>query len=244
MAYAGWGMHGPRVALAVSDDLRSWQRLGLVDFDPDPDPVYGVDFDHYHNKDAALFPEAVIGPDGRPSLALLHRPVYETGDGTPRGVESPLPSIWISYCALEDVRRDLSRLTRLRRHHCLLEPQHPWEALRIGAGPSPLRTSLGWLLIYHGVTGRLAAEPEEDRQVRYAAAAAVLDLRDPRQILYRSPSPILVPETTEETEGAAPDVVFPTGLDDRGQGQIDVYYGMADRRIGAGRLVVPERLPG
>jgi len=39
MAYVGWSPSGPRIALAVSDDLVSWRRLGLVEFAPDPDPV-------------------------------------------------------------------------------------------------------------------------------------------------------------------------------------------------------------
>jgi predicted GH43/DUF377 family glycosyl hydrolase len=62
-------------------------------------------------------------------------------------------------------------------------------------------------------------------------------------VLYRSPSPILVPETGEETEGVVPNVVFPTGWDDRGEGRVDVYYGMADLRIGAARLQIPDQLP-
>ena len=99
MVYVGWGPLGPRLALAVSADLVSWRRLGLAEFLPDPDPVYGVDFDTYHNKDGMLFPRAVTGPDGRPALAMLHRPVYDTGEDTPHGIPDPRPSIWISYCA-------------------------------------------------------------------------------------------------------------------------------------------------
>jgi predicted GH43/DUF377 family glycosyl hydrolase len=38
-------------------------------------------------------------------------------------------------------------------------------------------------------------------------------------------------------------VVFPTGIDDRGHGRVDVYYGMADQRIGVARLQVPAALP-
>src|SRR5438067_1747483 len=62
VVYVAWGLTGPRIALAVSEDLRSWLRLGLAQFAPDPDPVYGVDFDQYHNKDGAFFPRAVPGP--------------------------------------------------------------------------------------------------------------------------------------------------------------------------------------
>jgi predicted GH43/DUF377 family glycosyl hydrolase len=243
MAYVGWGPLGPRLALAVSADLRSWQRLGLAEFMPDPDPVYGVDFDQYHNKDGMFFPHAVQGPDGRPSLAILHRPVYETGEDTPRGIPDPRPSIWISYCALEEVQRDVQALTRLRGHHLLVEPQYPWEELRIGGGTPPLLTPLGWLTLHHGVTGHIARVAKEQQRVEYRAGVLLLDADDPHTVVYRSPTPILEPETGAETEGVVPNVVFPTGVDERGSGRVDVYYGMADKRIGVARLQLPAHRP-
>jgi predicted GH43/DUF377 family glycosyl hydrolase len=243
MAYVAWSPTGPRIALAVSDDLLAWRRLGLVAFAPDPDPVYRVDFDQYHNKDGALFPRAVTGPDGRPSLAILHRPVYDTGEDTPQGVPDPRPSIWISYCALDDARRDVRALTTLRGHHLLIDPEYPWEELRIGGGTPPLLTPLGWLVLYHGVTGHIARVAKEQQRVEYRAGVLVLDADDPRRVLYRSPTPVLEPETGEETAGVVPNVVFPTGVDDRGDGRVDVYYGMADIRVGAACLHVPAALP-
>ena len=149
----------------------------------------------------------------------------------------------MSYCALEDVQRDVQALTTLRGHHVLIDPEYPWEELRIGGGTPPLMTPLGWLLLYHGVTGHIARVPKEQQRVQYTAGVLVLDADDPRRVLYRSPSPILEPETGEETEGVVPNVVFPTGVDDRGEGQVDVYYGMADLRIGAARLQIPDQLP-
>ncbi len=243
MVYTAWSPQGPRIALAVSEDVRAWRRLGLVEFAPDPDPVYGVDFAQYHNKDGLLFPEAAPGPDGRPALALLHRPVYDTGEDTPHGIPDPRPSIWISYCAVEEAQRDVQALTTLRGHHLLVEPAYDWEELRIGAGTPPLRTPLGWVLIYHGVTGHITRAPKEQQRVQYTAGALVLAVDDPQRVLYRSPSPILEPETGNETEGVVPNVVFPTGVDDRGEGRIDVYYGMADLRVGVARLQVPDELP-
>jgi beta-1,2-mannobiose phosphorylase / 1,2-beta-oligomannan phosphorylase len=47
----------------------------------------------------------------------------------------------------------------------------------------------------------------------------------------------------EETQGTVNNVVFPTGVDDRGNGVLDIYYGMADRYIGVARLHLPEQLP-
>ncbi|MDP9266101.1 MAG: glycosidase [Chloroflexota bacterium] len=242
MAYTSLGPTGPRIALAVSEDLRSWRRLGLVDFQPDPDPVYGVEFDEYHNKDAAFFPLVVDRPDGTPSLAMIHRPAY-TKEDMPHGVTEVRPSIWISYCALPHAQRDVRALGQLRYHHPLIEPREPWEELRIGGGAQPVLTRDGWLLIYHGAAGTIPDDPKRPKRVRYSAGALVVDRSDPRRVLYRSRSPVLDPETREETEGVVPQVVFPTGADDRGDGRVDVYYGMADSFIGAARLHVPDRLP-
>jgi predicted GH43/DUF377 family glycosyl hydrolase len=69
----------------------------------------------------------------------------------------------------------------------------------------------------------------------------------PREILYRSQKPVLTPSSPQERQGTVPDVVFPTGIDQRldlgTPDRFDVYYGMADNRIGVARLDVPDILP-
>jgi predicted GH43/DUF377 family glycosyl hydrolase len=60
---------------------------------------------------------------------------------------------------------------------------------------------------------------------------------------YRSSKPILIPEVEEEMLGTVDRVVFPTGVDDRGDGTLDIYYGMADKYIGIARLHLPDELP-
>jgi predicted GH43/DUF377 family glycosyl hydrolase len=74
----------------------------------------------------------------------------------------------------------------------------------------------------------------------------LLDGQDPRRILYRSAQSILAPEAAAERVGVVPRVVFPTGLDARPDGALDIYYGMADTRIGVARawldgLLTPTR---
>ncbi len=243
MAYVGLGPDGARVALAVSEDLRSWRRLGSVSYEPALDPAYDVDFNAYRDKDASLFPRTVMAPDGRESLALLHRPLYDM-DHRPRGVPNGRHRIWISYRALDDVRRDPTALTRWNQHHVLIGPRYPWEDGWIGGGAAPLLTPLGWLIVYHGVERRPPWFPGERKPVTYRAGALVVDARDPRRVLYRSPEPILSPEIPDELNGVEADVVFPTGLDDRSHGRVDVYYGMADTRIGVASLRLPATLPG
>jgi predicted GH43/DUF377 family glycosyl hydrolase len=51
----------------------------------------------------------------------------------------------------------------------------------------------------------------------------------------------------QECRGTIANVVFPTGIDRRDDlgspDRFDVYYGMADNRIGAARLDLPDVLP-
>jgi predicted GH43/DUF377 family glycosyl hydrolase len=245
MAYAAWGPPGPRLALAVSEDLLTWRRLGLVHFESEGvDSKYGVRFDDYDNKDGAFFPEVIVARDGRRALGMLHRPMYTTKEHAPQGVTDPRPSIWASFCLVDEAKEDINALTRLREHLMLIDPDHPWEHLRIGGGTPPVHTDLGMVMIYHGVSGTLARVPGEKNMVNYTAGVAVFDTSKPGYpISYRSHTPIFVPESEHETKGVVDNVVFPTGIDDRGNGVYDVYYGMADKYIGAVRCWLPASLP-
>ena len=94
-----------------------------------------------------------------------------------------------------------------------------WDNHKVGAGPPPLKTKDGWLLIYQAV-GR------NDRY-RYKIGALLLDLKDPTRVLARSRKPILEPDVWYENEGWKAGVVYPCGaalIKDR----LFVYYGGAD----------------
>ena len=77
MTYVAYGPLGPKPALAVSDDLRSWTRLGPLHFEYQAD--LDTDLNLFPNKDTVFFPEPVPGPDGAPSYAMLHRPMWDLG---------------------------------------------------------------------------------------------------------------------------------------------------------------------
>lgn len=240
MTYVAFGPLGPRTAVAVSRDLREWRRLGPVTFDYVDE--LDTDLNLFHNKDTVFFPEPVPGPDGRPSLAVLHRPMWHigatipgAGSPVPAGVEDERHSIWISWIPLDSVRRDLSGLTRWHGHRFLAGPVHPFEALKIGVGPPPRRVPEGWLVLHHGVTGRIEHEFAQQRHVNYAAGALLLDADDPSVVLDRTPEPLLVAETAAERSGIVPNVVFPTAIEEV-DGVAWVFYGMADSRIGVARL--------
>lgn len=244
MTYTAFGPQGPRIALATSADLQRWDRLGLMHFAPGA----GSDLDTCPNKDASFFPDTVSDPHGRPALAVLHRPTLplrpaqSAVDATHlAGAPGARESIWISYVSLEPVRETLTALLETRDHTVLATPRQSWEALKVGAGPPPLRTALGWLVLYHGVSGSHGAVLPP--HVRYSAGVLVLGGENVLTTLYRSPGPVLAPEREGELQGIVPNVVFPTGVDSRSAGTIDVYYGMADARIGVARLTLPTTLP-
>jgi beta-1,2-mannobiose phosphorylase / 1,2-beta-oligomannan phosphorylase len=245
MTYVAYGPLGPKPALAVSDDLRNWTRLGPLHFEYQPD--LDTDLNLFPNKDTVFFPEPVAGPDGEPAYAMLHRPMWDLGwfrDGEgvhlPAGVTDDRPGIWVSFVPVAEVERDLANLVHLRRHRLVAMPEHPFEELKIGAGPAPLRVPEGWLVIHHGVTGEQPKGFDPTAQkVRYAAGALVLDPADVTRVVARTAEPLLTPETEEERIGTVGNVVFPTAIEEV-DGVHYVFYGMADAKIGVARL---DRLP-
>lgn len=240
MTYTAYGPLGPRVALARSNDLLRWERIGPAKFTFTPH--YRVDFDLYHNKDAFLFPSPVRDPHGRKALAMMHRPMNMQGTlkVVPYGIDEARECIWISYCDIDAAQGDPGALLQWRDHCLIAKPESAWEQLKIGGGTPPVKTPRGWLTLYHGVRGEYVDMQDHQPKVHYSAGAMVLDINDPRRVLYRSPEPILSPEADEERQGIVPNVVFPTGIDMREGGRVDVYYGMADAAIGVAKMMLPE----
>jgi len=126
-------------------------------------------------------------------------------------------------------------VTAVGHHERLLQPQQPWEDLKLGSGAPPVHTPGGWLLPYHGVS-------DVDGHPRYCMGIAVLDLERPTRVLDRTASPVLEPETDYETRGQVSNVVFPSATDVRPDGDLDVYYGAADRVIAVARVALPSGL--
>jgi predicted GH43/DUF377 family glycosyl hydrolase len=248
MSYTAFSPEGPRIALAVSTDLFHWERLGLASFKP----YNGMKFDGIDNKDAAIFPQAVNDPSGGSAFAMLHRPLFPgtrpeekaCREGTAT-TDLDRESIWIAY-------RDLSlpdgapyHLCQFTGHHRLAAPAQPWEVLKIGGGTPPILTEHGWLVVYHGVSD--IAETADTHQYCYSAGLMILARDEPQRILFRSKNPVLRPESEQEKVGVIANVVFPTGIDRRDDlgtpNRFDVYYGMADDRIGVARLDLPATMP-
>ena len=184
---------------------------------------------------------------GHPSPAAFPRH-SSGGDRSPsrsRDVDLERESIWISYCPMPLGGGEPCCLGRFTSHHRLAAPVSPWERLKIGAGTPPILTRHGWLIVYHGVSE--IVKSNAGRQLCYSAGVMLLSKEHPRVIRYRSAEPVLIPSLPQERDGTVANVVFPTGIDRRDDlglpDRFDVYYGMADSRIGVARLDVPDFLP-
>jgi len=150
------------------------------------------------NKNWIIFPEKVNG-----KFAILH---------------SIVPKIQIEYVDSLDL------ITPIESPR-LQGPQPGrkgfWDNRVRGAGPPPVRTRLGWLLLYHAQD---MAEPH-----KYKLGAMILDINDPSKILYRAPKPILEPDAHYENDGK-PGIVYASGAVMIGE-NLMVYYGGGDKHV-------------
>jgi predicted GH43/DUF377 family glycosyl hydrolase len=249
MSYTAFSSRGPRIALAISKDLFHWQRTGLARFGP----YKKMEFSDVDDKDASIFPTAIPNPSGKLELAILHRPLFpgtrpeETAcRPASRELDIDRESIWISYCPMSVGDAETGHISRFTSHHRLATPVSPWERLKIGGGAPPVLTRHGWLIVYHGVSD-LSKRGTSEHKLCYSAGVMILSKEDPQTIRYRSTEPVLKPTLPEECHGTVANVVFPSGIDRRDDlglpDRFDVYYGMADNRIGVARLDLPEVLP-
>jgi predicted GH43/DUF377 family glycosyl hydrolase len=95
-----------------------------------------------------------------------------------------------------------------------------WDSARVGGGAAPIRTSDGWLVIYHGA----------DANNRYCLGALLLDLQSPATVIARSQQPIMEPIAEYEQVGFFGNVVFTNGHVVDGD-ELTIYYGASDSVI-------------
>ncbi len=167
-------------------------------------------------RNGALFPRCVGG-----RWLLLERP------NRPQGPGAPPSGSEVTLSSSDDLRR--------------WQPDGPvfagrpryWDEL-VGAGPPPLETREGWLLLYHGVATHFQSVNI------YQVGAVLLDREDPRRVLARTAANILEPRPLYELTGQVPNVVFPGGMTcDRfeadgcapPEARLCVYYGAADTAV-------------
>jgi predicted GH43/DUF377 family glycosyl hydrolase len=116
-----------------------------------------------------------------------------------------------------------------------LAPDGPWGKIKTGGGTPPVRIDEGWFSLYHGVD---AVEVGGQYQMVYSAGIVIHDIESPHRVVYRSLTPVMHPEGADEMLGTVNNVVFPTAIDQRAERAFDIYYGMADAKIGRARCTL------
>ena len=226
-AYDGVNAMG---ALAVSKDLITWHKLGII--------VPKITFDEFNfltksqtdinskylrynqyfaslekeekkrllwDKNVIFFPRRING-----KLHFLHR------------IKPDIQIVAIDE--LQNLTHDFWNDYFLHlNEHIMLTAKYEHEVSYVGGGCSPIETEFGWLLIYHSVHDTL-------KGYVYSACAALLDLENPQKELARLPYPLFKPTLDWELKGEVNNVCFPTGtaiFDDT----LYIYYGAADTQI-------------
>jgi len=156
------------------------------------------------NRNGVLFPKKING-----KYAMLSRP---SDNG-----HTPFGDIYISYSP---------DMKYWGEHRCVMKAtpfeDSAWQCTKIGAGPIPILTNDGWLMIYHGVINTCNG-------FRYAMGTAILDENKPDVVKYRTQPYLLGPAEHYEMVGDVPNVVFPcAALHDIEQDKLAIYYGAAD----------------
>jgi len=114
-------------------------------------------------------------------------------------------------------------MTYWGKHRLVMQTTHYWwKNVKLGAGPIPIETTEGWLMIYHGVCATCSG-------FIYSIGAALLDIDDPSKVIVDCENYLLTPEEFYETNGFVPNVTFPCAtLQDAATGRLAIFFGAAD----------------
>ncbi len=126
------------------------------------------------------------------------------------------PEIQIEFV---DNLNNLGKEIKIKSHFGQKTQRQEWDTWVRGAGAPPLKTKDGWLIFYHATNKK---EPS-----RYKLGAMLLDLKNPKKVLWRAPGPVLEPDEWYENDWK-PGVVYVCGAVINND-QVFVYYGGGDK---------------
>ena len=226
--------------LALSEDLTSWQKLGIIvpkipykkfKLLAESQGTLAEKYSRFNkpplahkknkeffvwDKNVIFFPRRIKG-----KLYFLHRIRPDIQITSVENIEDLTPDFWKEYFLHF-------------KDHILLSPQYKHEVSYIGGGCPPIETEYGWLLIYHSVHDTIEGYV-------YSVCAALLDPDNPEKEISRLPYPLFKPEEQWEQKGEVNNVCFPTGAIVEGD-TLYIYYGAADKRIAVASLNIRELL--
>ena len=179
--------------IARTKDLKTWERL--------PDLI-----SQSQQRNVVLHPEFVDG-----KYALYTRPqdgFIDTGSGGGIG--------WALIDDITHAEVKEEKIINARHYHTIKEVKN-------GEGPTPIKTSQGWLHLAHGVRGTADG-------LRYVLYMYMTALDDPTRVIAEPGGFFLVPQG-EEYLGDVMNVAFSNGWIATEDGRVFIYYATADTRL-------------
>ena len=153
-----------------------------------------------YNRNGVMFPRKING-----KYVMMSRP-SDTG-------HTPFGDIFLS---------ESPDMVHWGCHRHVMSRGEDFAPLKVGAGPIPIETNEGWLMIFHGVLQSCSG-------FVYSFGACILDLDQPWKVKYRAAPYLISPQKLYECVGDVPNVTFPcAALVDSATNRMAIYYGGAD----------------
>jgi 4-O-beta-D-mannosyl-D-glucose phosphorylase len=191
--------------IARTKDLKKWERLADLQT---PSP---------QQRNVVLHPEFVNG-----QYAFYTRPqdgFIDAGKGG--GIGFGL-SVSITKAIIHE-----EVIVDRKIYHTVYEAKN-------GSGPAPIKTTMGWLHLAHGVRNTAAG-------LRYVLYVFITDLHDLSKVIYKPAGYFLAPEG-EERIGDVSNVAFCNGWIADNDGQVFIYYASSDTRMHVATTTVEKLL--
>jgi len=176
MAYAAYDGTTPRLSIAISGDLKKWEKHGPCLKNFSFEKAGGI-FTNWKN--------------GKPIKTKVNLEWSKAGGVFPKIINNKYWMLFGEHRIWKAVSRD--GISWQADNKPFLKPRKGsfFDNAYIEMGPPPIKTKKGWLVLYHGI----------DNKMSYRLGYLLLDLKNPNKILYRSRKAIFGPEKKYEIQG-------------------------------------------
>lgn len=187
MVYAAYDGITPRLCVATSSDLKEWTKYGPIFSDWMFDKAGGIrtKFD----ENGKTFNEPRLNEWSK------------SGGIFPEKINGKFWMIFGEYRMWFATSEDGIKWTGDQAPFLAPREGDFFDNIFVEMGPSPIKTRKGWLVLYHGI----------DDKHCYKIGFLILDLENPREIIFRSDLPIFEPTKDYEMSGIVD--VLSGGLD-------------------------------
>ncbi len=214
MLYTQWNKKVPRLAVATSKDLITWEKHG-----PAFQKAYNGRFKDLASKSASIITsikggeQVIIQFNGK---YVMYWGEHFINVATSTNLMDWTPSL--------NQKGDLEAVVTTRKGY--------FDSDLTECGPPAVLTDKGIVLLYNGKNGSGANGDKNYTANTYAAGQLLFDKNNPKKVLARLDKPFFVPQESFEKSGQYPaGTVFVEGLVYFKQKWF-LYYGCADSRVG------------